>query len=744
MMKNKLFLFTLFFFSITYYSLGQNQDLTLEKIYSKREFATKGFGPARWLADGIGYTTLELSKKTEGKDIVKYNPETGSRSVLVNAASLIPKGKDKPLEIRNYIWSEDGEKLLIFTNTRRVWRYHTRGDYWVLNLKSGKLQQIGKTLKPTTLQFAKFSPDSKKVAFVSEQNIYVEDLLSEIITPLTVDGGDNIINGTFDWVYEEELNLRDGIRWSPDSKKVAFWKMDTEGIGTFYMINNLDSIYPKLIPIPYPKVGTTNSASKIGVVNIENKKTTWMNIPGDSRNHYLARMDWAHSSDELIIQQLNRAQNTNKVYFADSETGTTKVIHTEKVDTWLDVYDDLDWLDKGNSFTWRSDKTGWLHLYQVSRDGKKIKAITQGDFEVIELLTVDKKSGWVYYIATPNIPTERYLFRSKINGKGKPQQLSPVDKNGYHSYIISPDGKYAIHTFSNTKTPPEIDVVSLPDHKTLRVLEDNSELKEKLSQYNIPQKEFFKLNITNDLVFDGWMIKPLDFDSTKKYPVLFYVYGEPAGSTVKNNFGRDLWHEFLAQQGYIVISVDNRGTNVPRGREWRKSIYRKIGIIATEDQAAAAKKIQEWDFVDSDRIGIWGWSGGGSMTLNCMFKYPEIYKTGIAIAFISHQKFYDTIYQERYMDQPKNNEEGYEQGSPITHAKNLEGNLLLIHGSGDDNCHYQNCEMLVNELIKYNKYFSMIEYPMRSHGIYERENTSLHLRMTMFNYLKLNLPTGAK
>ena len=737
-------LYIALFFASSCICWGQKEELSLEKIFSKGEFQTKGFGPVRWLEDSSDYTTLEDSESTNGKDIIKYNPETGTRSVLINSTSFIPPGASQPLEIADYFWSNDREKLLIFTNTRRVWRYHTRGDFWVLDLKSKKLQQLGKSLKPTTLQFAKFSDDSQKVAYVSEQNIYVEDIETENITPLTNDGHDNIINGTFDWVYEEELSLRDGFRWSPDSKRIAYWQMDTKGIGTFYMINNIDSIYPKLIPLPYPKVGTTNSASKIGVVSIEDQNTTWIDIPGDPRNHYLARMDWAKSSEEIIIQQLNRKQNTNKVFFGNAKTGSAKVIHTEKVDTWLDVYDDLTWLDNGKYFTWRSDKSGWLHLYKVSRDGKEVIPITHGDFEIVNLLSINKKTGWLYYIAAPNTPTERYLYRSKLNGKGEPQRLSPLDEIGHHSYIISPNSEYAIHTFSNTNTPPRIQLVSLPDHKVLRILEDNSELKNKLANHNIPEKEFFKLKISDEMTFDGWMLKPLDFDTSKKYPVLFYVYGEPANTTVQNNFKSDFFNEFVAQQGYIIISIDNRGTDVPRGREWRKSVYKKIGIIATEDQAAAAKKIMEWDFVDPDRIGIWGWSGGGSMTLNCMFKYPEIYKTGIAIAFISDQRLYDTVYQERYMDLPVNNEVGYREGSPITHAKNLEGNLLLIHGSGDDNCHYQSCQMLVNELIKHNKYFSMIDYPMRSHGIYERENTSLHLRMTMFNYLKQNLEAGGQ
>lgn len=739
------FKYSLLFLFISSLSIafGQKQDLTLEKLFKDNEFRTKGFGPARWLEDGSGYTTLETSVSSEGKDIIRYNPKTGERIILVSAAELIPEGKADPLSMRDYKWSDDGKKLLIFTNTRRVWRYHTRGDYWVLDLNNGKLQQIGKSLEATTLMFAKFSPDSKKVAYVSEQNVYAEDLSSEEITALTTDGGDNIINGTFDWAYEEELSLRDGFRWSSDSKQIAYWQMDTEGIGTFYMINNLDSIYPKLIPLPYPKVGTTNSAAKVGVVNLENNKTVWMKIPGDPRNHYLARMQWAASNDELLIQQLNRKQNTNKVFMSNAETGESSNIYTEKVDTWLDVYDDLTWLDDGESFTFRSDRTNWLHLYKISRDGKDINSISQGKFEIIKLLTIDKKGGWMYYIST-DVPTERYLYRSKLNGKGEPQLLSPVNQKGHHSYNISPDGKYAIHTFSNSNTPPQIDVVKLPNHKVLRVLEDNAELKAKLAAHKIPKKEFFQLEMENDLSFDAWMIKPLDFDPTKKYPVFFFVYGEPAGSTVQNNYSRDLYHEYVAQLGYVVISVDNRGTNVPKGRKWRKSIYKKIGIIATIDQAAAARKIMEWDFVDPDRIGIWGWSGGGSMTLNCMFKYPEIYKTGIAIAFVSHQKLYDAIYQERYMSLLDDNKEGYEQGSPITFAHQLEGNLLLIHGTGDDNVHYQSCEMLVDELIKHNKYFSMLAYPMRSHGIYERENTSLHLRMSMIKYLKQHLPAGGK
>jgi dipeptidyl-peptidase-4 len=696
--------------------------------------------------DSTGYTTLERSKDVSGSDIVRYDTKTGSRTVLVSASDLIPANASKPIGIQDYIWSDDKSKLLIFTNTRRVWRYNTRGDYWVFSIAEKKLTQLGKTLEPTYLMFAKFSPDGKKVGYVYKQNIYSEDLASGEIKQITTDGGGIIVNGTFDWVYEEELDCRDGFRWSPDSKLIAYWQINTEGINTFYMINNLDSIYPKLIPIPYPKVGTTNPAAKVGVVSATGGTTVWMKISGDTRNNYLPRMDFAASSDEIIIQHLNRLQNSNDVMLGNVFTGDVRTIFTETDKAWVDIQDDLVWLENGKFFTWNSEREGWRQIFKVSRDGKQTMNLTPGTYDVISLLEVDQKNGFLYFIASPENPTERYLFRTKMDGKGKLEKLSPVEMTGQHSYQISPDAKWAIHTFSNVSTPNTIDLVSLPAHKSSRILQNNDEMKKKYSDLKISQKEFFKVDIGEGLELYGWMIKPNNFDPSKKYPVIFNIYGEPAGSTVQNSFGGgDLWHQFLSQQGYIIMSVDNRGTAMPRGREWRKSIYGKIGIVAPVDHAKAVKKIiATYGFVDAERIGIWGWSGGGSMTLNCMFRYPEIYKTGIAVAFVANQKFYDSIYQERYMGLPDNNPDGYRDGSPVNHAKNLKGNLMLIHGSGDDNVHYQNCEVLVNELIKQNKIFSMIEYPMRSHGIYERENTTRHLYETMLWYWTKNLPAGGK
>jgi dipeptidyl-peptidase-4 len=510
------------------------------------------------------------------------------------------------------------------------------------------------------------------------------------------------------------------------------------------MINNLDSLYPQLIPIPYPKVGTTNPAAKIGVIPSDGGATVWMKIEGDPRNNYLPEMDFASSSNEIIIQHLNRLQNTNKVIIGNVLSGEVKTIFTETDKAWVEINDNPEWLDNGKYFTWTSEREGWRQIFKISRDGKEAVNLTPGSFDVISLIKVDQKYGYLYFISSPDNPTERYLYRTKMDGKGKLERLSPAEMTGQHSYQVSPDSKWAIHNFSNVSTPTTIDLVSLPSHKSVRILQNNDEMKLKYKRLKIQQKEFFKVDIGDGTELYGWMIKPDNFDPSKKYPVIFNIYGEPAGSTVQNSFGGgDLWHQFLSQQGYIIMSVDNRGTAMPRGREWRKSIYRQIGILAPNDHAKAVKKIiATYRFVDPDRIGIWGWSGGGSMTLNCMFRFPEIYKTGIAVAFVANQKFYDSVYQERYMGLPADNPDGFIDGSPVTHAKNLKGNLLLIHGSGDDNVHYQNCEVLVNELIKQNKMFSMMEYPMRSHGIYERENTTRHLYETMLWYWKKNLPAG--
>lgn len=741
-MNRKYILILLIFFG-TGFSLINNlvgQQLNLRDIYSNGTYSQKGFGPVRWMKDNEGYSTLETDKEFGGKDIVRYDAKTGERKILVFAKLLIPANETKPLPIENYEWSNDDSKLLIFTNTRRVWRYNTRGDYWVLDLKTGKLQQIGKNVESTTLMFAKFSPDASRVAYVSKQNIYVDDLTTGINKQITFDGGANIINGTFDWVYEEELDDRDGFRWSPDGKYIAYWQSDTKNIGTFYLIDNIDSIYSRPIPLPYPKVGTKLSAVKVGVIPAIGGKTNWFKIPGDPANNYVARMDFIPHSSEVMVQQLNRRQDSNKIWIGNVKTMSLKNIYTETDPDFLDLHDDIRWLDGEKYFTWTSEKDGWRHLYKVSRDGTQSKLITKGDFDVVQINCIDPQDGYVYYIASPDNFTQRYLYRSKIDGSGAYERVTPAAFAGQSSYQISGNSEWAIQTFQNTTTPPVISLIHLPDHKEIRTLQDNHELKEKYDALHLNPKEFFRVNIGN-VTLDAWMIKPKNFDPSKKYPLLFYVYGEPAGSTVQDDWeGGDLWSHYMSQQGNIVISIDNRGTKTPRGKAWRNSIYGQIGILASQDQADAAKKIfTMYSFIDTSRVGIWGWSGGGQMTLNCMFRHPDIYKTGLAVSFVSDQRLYDATYQERYMGLLTDNAKGYHDGSPINFANNLRGTLMIIAGTGDDNVHYQSFEMLSNELIKDNKLFYMMSYPMRSHGIYERENTSLHLRETMAKYWKEHL-----
>ena len=726
------------------FSLNAQHVPTLEEAVRGGLIRTEGGGSVNWMKDGEHYSKIERNADG-GFDVMAYMAKDNSKEVLIPASLLVNPDTKKPISVRSFTFSDDNSKALIYTNTRRVWRYDTKGDYWVLDLKSGKMQQLGKKFPEATLMFAKFSPDATRVAYVSGNNIYIENIADGTITTLTSDGNDVIVNGTFDWVYEEEFACRDGFRWSPDGQYIAYWQSDTEGTGWFDMINNVDSIYPTFVHFPYPKAGTTNSAVKVGYVSSNGGATTWINIPGDPRNNYIPRMEFIPDSNELFIQQMNRAQNTNKVWIAKiGETQPANIL-TETDDAWVETNDKVRWLKGNKYFTWESERTGWRHLYRVSRDGKEIIPITKGNLDFVNEVGVDMQKGLVYFIATAENYTQRYLYQAKLFGKGDVTMISPADQLGQHNYNMSPTGKWAVHTFSNAQTPPVIDMVSFPGHKSVRLITDNAQAKEQYKALGWRPKEFVKTKSGN-LTLDAWMIKPMNFDPSKKYPVIIEVYGEPASSTVQDVCGNgDTWNQYMANQGYIIISIDNRGANVPRGREWRKCIYGEVGTFASEDQARGIQELgRQYSFIDMTRIGITGWSGGGSQTLNCMFRYPDVFSTGIAIAFVADQRLYDTIYQERYMNTPQNNPEGYRKGSPISYAAGLKGNLLLIHGTGDDNVHYQNCEMLVNELVKHGKLFSQLSYPMRSHGIYEGEGTTMHLRKSMANYWLKNLPAGGR
>jgi len=739
-----LILISLIYSSQNHEGKRSASTLTVERIFASDEFRADRFGPVLWLKDSSGYLTLETSESLPGgNDLIRYSIE-GNKEVMVSANQLIPSGESTPLRIDEFSLSPDGNYLLVFTNTRRVF-HKIYGDYWIFDLKNRNFWKLGQEFEPGSLTLATFSPDGRKIGYVQDNNIFVEDLHQHNITQLTEDGSDDIINGTFDYVYEEEFFIRNGFRWSPDSHTIAYWQLDSTDVPTFHMINNTDSLYPRLIPFKFPKPGEKNSSCRIGVVSAEGGKTRWFQVPGDPSDNYIPQMDWVGNSDEILFQHLNRLQNRNEVMVGDARTCQVRMIMTDTDETWVHVVPNIHWLNNAQNFLWISERDGWRHVYLVSRSGQDKTLLTQGSYDVESIEGVDEKEGWLYYIASPTNPTQRYLYRASLDGSGKSERITPHGRDGTHSYQLSPGSRWAFHTYSRFETPPVTSLIRLPDHQNIRTVVQNSRLRENVESQERSPVEFFRIDIGDGVLLDAWSMKPPDFDPNKKYPVLFYVYGEPWGSTVRHSWGRNryLWHLMLTQHGYIVMSVDNRGTRVPRGRAWRKIIYRQVGILASSDQAAAARAIiASRDYVDPDRIGIWGRSGGGAMTLNAMFRYPDLYKTGMSVAPVTNHRLYNSIYQERYMGLPQDNVEGYEKGSPVTFAHQLKGNLLLVHGTGDDNVHYQNTEMLINELIKHNKSFTMMSYPNRSHGIREGKNTSLHLFKLLTQYLKKNLPLG--
>jgi dipeptidyl-peptidase-4 len=712
------------------------------------EFGAEHFGPAHWLKDGSAYLELASTQQGNGHEIIRVDPATGERQVVVSASDLIPPGATKPLAVDDFTISDSGRKLLLFTNSRKVWRTNTRGDYWVFDLDSKSLKKLGAKTPEASLMFATFDPSGRNVAYVRENNLYVENLGCGTVTALTTDGSPSRINGTFDWVYEEELFLHQGYQFSPDGQKVAYWQIDDTDVPDYLLLDTAAGLYPKVVPVRYPKSGQHNPAARIGVVPVSGGPTRWIDLPGDPQQNYIARMNWMPSSDELLLERLNRRQNELSVFLVSAGRDVVRTLLVDRDDAWVDVHDDLKWIGDGQSFTWTADRDGWrrLEIVPVRKPGPPLR-LTSGDFDVISVVYVDEKRGQVDFLASPENPTQCYLYRVALDGSSKPVRVTPLDQPGTHAYDVSPDGRWAFHKFSAFGRPPVTELISLPDHRVIRTLIGNAKLRAKLDALQGDRGKFFRVEIGGGVVLDGWCLEPLGFDPTKRYPLLVFVYGEPATQTVLDRWGGDiyLWHRLLAQRGYLVVSIDNRGTPAPRGRTWRKCIYGQVGILAPRDQAEALKALEDrWPFIDRKRVGIWGWSGGGSMTLDCIFRYPELYQTAVAVAFIADQRYYDTIYQERYMGLPSENPEGYKQGSAITHAAGLKGNLLLIHGTGDDNVHYQNLEVLVNRLIELGKPFSMMAYPNRTHSISEGEGTRQHLFELMLRFLEQYLPPGAR
>lgn len=727
--------------------LASDTTFTLADVYASNMFSAKSFPTTRWLADGSGYTTLEAAADG-GRDIVRYHPESGERTVLVTAAQLTPEGTGSPLRIADYAWSEDAQQLLIFTNTRRSWRTHTLGDYWVLNRTTNTLVQLGANFPEATLQFAKFDPAGTRVAFVMQNNIYVQNLANLAITQLTHDGSSTLINGTFDWVNEEEFYLRDGFRWSPNGEYIAYWQVDTSGVPMFTMIDNVSQNYPTLTEFPYPKVGETNSELRVGTVAASGGDTTWVKLPGDPRQHYIVRMEWAGNSNELMLQHMNRAQNNMQFWLAERASGNAVSLITETSNAWVEQVDDVRFFRDGQSFLWQSERSGFRHLYRYDRDGAGLTALTSGDYDVwqvLEIVADQQGNGYAWFIASPENPLQRYLFRVDLSGNSPAERITPADWAGYHDYRISRDGQFALHTVTQMGVPSETRMLRLPDHSVINELEMNTELKQVLAEKLTADVEFFQVPARDGLLLDGFVMRPGNFDPQQQYPVIMYIYGEPWGQTVADRwFGQThLWHDYMTQLGYVVVSIDNRGTRSPRGREWRHSIYQQLGIITVQDQADALDAmLAQWSWMDGNRVGMWGHSGGGSQTLNALFRHPDKFHAGIALAPVPDLRLYDTIYQERYSGLLPEAAASYAETSAITHAANLQGSLLLVHGTADDNVHYQGSERLIDELVKHQKQFRFMSYPNRTHGIREGEGTSLHLRTMMSEFFWEAIPVN--
>ena len=695
-----------------------------------------------WTPDGLAFLKL----KDDG--IVRVDPKTDAETTVFSKAQLTPAGSSTALRPQAFDYSADKSKLLLFANTAKVWRYNTRGDYWVLNIGNNQLKKLGRDLPSQSLMFAKFSPDGRFVAYVSGNNIYAEDVATGQTRKLTADGTRKLINGTFDWVYEEEFGCRDGFRWSPDGKQISFWQVDATKIRDYYMLNTTDSNYSKVIPVEYPKVGEAPSPVRIGVVTLNGGLIRWMNIPGDARQHYIPRMEWS-GSNELIVQQLDRKQQESKLIYCKTADGSAATFWAENDEAWVDLNTDnpagWNWVNKGQDFLWVSEKDGWRHIYKISRDGKTVGLLTKGNYDIGKIVAIDEATNNIYFTASPNNATQLYLYKVRINTpKDEPELVTAPALKGTHQYAVSPTGKIARHSFSNYNTPPVTEWITLPDNRPLNNAKSITANIKTDASVNV---EYLQVTTEDNIVLDAWIRKPANFDASKKYPVVFYVYGEPAGATIDDSYGTHsnfLYDGDMPADGYVQVALDNRGTPVLKGAAWRKSIYRKIGNINIRDMAMGAKKILEKPYMDKSRVAVWGWSGGGSSTLNLLFRYPDLFQTGIAIAAVANQLFYDNIYQERYMGLPQENRQDFVSGSPISHVQGLKGNLLYIHGTGDDNVHYSNAEVLINELIKYNKQFQLMIYPNRTHSINEGEGTFKHLTTLYTEYLRKYCAPGGR
>ncbi len=688
-------------------AFSQVPDLTNEAIWGSRAFSSD-LVAVRWSEHPDYFDATEPAG--DGLvDVYHVHAPTGERERLVRGADLVPDGATDPIRIESYTFSADRTKLLIFTNSVRVWRQNTKGVFYVWDLERRRLTPV--STAPGLQQFAKFSSDGRRVGFVRDNNIFVTDLASGRERQLTRDGSEDVINGTSDWVYEEELGLRDAFRFSPDGTRIAFWRLDQTVIKPFFLIDEL-SLYPQLTAVRYPKAGEANSEVRIGVVEIDGGNTTWMNL-GPEDDIYVADMGFAGSSDEIWLTRLNRHQNRLDLMLGHVETGVLRTVMTDADDAWVDAETPL-WLDEGRQFLFRSERDGYARVYLFARDGTLVRTVTPGAWDVTAVFGVDERHDRLYFTGSGDGPLDRPLYSIGLNGRGLTRLTSG---GGTHGVQFNADYSLFVDTHSTLAGPP-VQTLRDPNGDLVRNIADNAALIEKVASLQLAPPEFITVPGADGADLNAYVIKPRDFNPADAYPLLMYVYGGPGSQTVRDAWGgtRYLWHQMLANQGYVVASVDNRGTGA-RGRDFKKITYLNLGKYESADQIAAARHFGSLPYVDDQRIGIWGWSYGGYMSALSMFKGEGTFRAAIAVAPVTDWRLYDTIYTERYMRTPQENAAGYERGAPLTFADRLTGQFLLVHGSGDDNVHAQNTTQLAHRLEEAGKQFDMRIYPNKSHGI---------------------------
>ena len=712
--------------AITYFGAFSQQvskEITLEDIYSDRTFSERSVRGVRSMNDGEHFTTLEESRK-----IVKYSYKTGETiEILFNSA-------DDNFRINNYQFSSDESKLLLAVNADYIYRRSFKADYYIYDIQSKKLTELSTNGKQ---MFAAFSPKADKVGFVRNNNIFIKDLETNEEKQITSDGKYNqIINGGTDWVYEEEFAFTRAFFWSPEGEKIAFYKFDESDVRIFNMTKYNGDLYPENYAFKYPKAGEDNSIVSIHVYNLNTLETKSIDV-GPETDQYIPRIKWTKENNQLAIIRENRLQNHIEILIADTNDGKSKVIYSEKNKRYIERIDDtyMTMTDDGKQFVINSEKDGWNHLYLYDIEGNFINQITKGEWDVTQFVGIDSDSKMIYYQSAEESPLNRSVYSIKLDGSNK-KKLS--EKKGSNRANFSNGFKYYINYYSNANTPTYITLHNKKG-QLIRVLEDNTKLKETVQKYDFSEVQFMQINTpSSDWDLNAYMIKPKDFDPNKKYPLFMYLYGGPGSQSVLDSWSRGRgYYQYLAQQGYIVVCVDNRGTGA-RGEEFKKLTYGELGKYETIDQIEAAEYLSNLDYIDENRTGIFGWSYGGFMSSSCLFLGSNVFEMAIAVAPVTSWRYYDSIYTELYMGLPQDNPDGYDDNSPLNHADKLKGKYLLIHGTADDNVHFQNAIELSEKLVQANKQFDMQFYRDKNHGIYGG-NTSLHLRKKMTNFILENL-----